>query len=91
MTVRIALTQLLADHADGEDRHLTEGGTVGEALAHLTARHPGLHRLVWRPGGAFNEQLVAFRNRDNVDDLDGMDTSVTDGDEIMLITAVEGG
>jgi molybdopterin converting factor small subunit len=63
---------------------------VGEALAALTADHPALARLVWRDGH-FNEQLVAFVNRDDVRRLQRMETPLRPGDRVVLITAVEGG
>jgi ferredoxin-nitrite reductase len=64
---------------------------VGEALHDLTARHPPLAALVWRPDGGFNDQLVAFLNREDVRRLQALDTPVRPGDELVLITAVEGG
>lgn len=91
MAVRIALASMLADLAGGQDRVEVEGATVGEALHDLTARHPPLAALLWRPDGAFNEQLVAFVNQQDVRRLQALDTPVRAGDELMLITAVEGG
>ena len=89
MTARIALANALADLI-GQDAVAVTGGTVEAVLRDLTARHRPLARLVWRDG-RFNEQLVLFLNREDVRRLDGMDTPVRDGDELMLITAVEGG
>lgn len=93
--VRVRLTQMLADHCGGEDDIALPlpgaAASVGWALRALTDRHEDLARLVWAPGGVFNDQLVAFVNQENVRHLQGMDTPLRDGDEIMLITAVEGG
>jgi molybdopterin converting factor small subunit len=90
MTLRIALAHVLAEQIGGEDSVEVGGATVGEALQALTARHPQLASLVWREG-RFNDQLVAFLNRDDVRRLQAMETPVRPGDELMLITAVEGG
>lgn len=90
-TIQVRLTQMLADHCGGEDTLTVQGRTVGEALRNLTARHPGLARLVWTPAGEFNEQLVAFVGQEDVRRLKGMNTPLGEDDELMLITAVEGG
>ena len=65
MTVRISLAAVLADRIDGVDVVQLGGRTVGEVLHALTERHPALAALVWTAEGAFNEQLVAFLNRQN--------------------------
>ncbi|NIP73869.1 MAG: MoaD/ThiS family protein, partial [Gammaproteobacteria bacterium] len=46
MTVVVSLTQMLAEQADGATEVAVAGSTVGEALADLTRRHPGLAALV---------------------------------------------
>jgi molybdopterin converting factor small subunit len=93
MSVRIELAHVLAELADGHDVVTLEpatAGTVGAALRSLGARYPRLDALLWR-GGAFNDQLVAFLNRENVRHLQALETPVRPGDTLMLITAVEGG
>jgi ferredoxin-nitrite reductase len=89
--VRIVLAHLLAELIGGQDHVDAQGDTVGEALRDLTARHPPLAALVWRADGGFNDQLVAFLNREDVRRLRGLDTPLRPGDELVLITAVEGG
>lgn len=91
MTVRISLAAVFADRIDGVDVVRLGGRTVGEVLHALTERHPALAGLVWTAEGAFNEQLVAFLNRQDVRGLSALDTPVQSGDELMLITAIEGG
>jgi ferredoxin-nitrite reductase len=91
MAVHLSMAAMLAERAGGVDRLELEGATVGEVLGNLTDRHPALASLVWTPAGGFSEQLVAFLNGVNVRDLKGIATSVRPGDELMLITAVEGG
>ena len=91
MTVRISLAAVFADRIDGVDVVRLGGRTVGEVLHALTERYPALAGLVWTAEGAFNEQLVAFLNRQDVRGLSALDTPVHSGDELMLITAIEGG
>jgi molybdopterin converting factor small subunit len=90
MGVRIELAHALAELAGGADTVEVQADTVGGALHALTARHPALAPLLWREG-RFNDQLVAFLNREDVRRLRGLETPVRSGDSLMLITAVEGG
>lgn len=93
--LRVRLTQMLADHCGGEDDFaltLAPGElTAGAALRTLTGLHAALGPLVWTADGAFNDQLVAFLNQEDLRRLQGLETPLQDGDELMLITAVEGG
>ena len=94
-TVRLRLTQMLAEFCEGQD-DLTlplpgATATAGELLHRLTDTYPGLARLLWTETGDFNPQMVAFCNQADLRALQGMATPLNGGDELMLITAVEGG
>ncbi len=91
MTLRVSLANILADRIGGAAEVEVEGVTIGEALQDLTRRYPPLEALVWKSEGVFNDQLVLFRNGEDVRRLEGMRTPLKSGDELMLITAVEGG
>ncbi len=91
MTVRVALATPLADAAGGERYLSLEGGTVGEVLRALTARYATLAPLLWREGGALNPMLAVFRNQDDIRTLEGLATPVRPGDEVAVISALEGG
>lgn len=91
MTVRVALAAPLADHVGGRRNFDLEGETVEAVLRNLTTTHAGLAGLFWGENGTLNPLLVVFRNQDNVADLDGLATPVTEGDELAVISALEGG
>ncbi len=91
MSVRVSLAAPLAEHAGGLRDLEIEGATVGEVLRNLTGAHKTLARLLWRENGEFNPVLVVFRNQDDVRVKQGMDTPVTEGDEIAIISALDGG
>jgi len=89
--VHIRLAQVLADFANGESDHFVGGATVGEVLAELGTIHPGLGLMLWDDRGDLNAMMAAFLNGVNVKDLGWMQTPVHNGDELMVISALEGG
>ncbi|MDH4246441.1 MAG: MoaD/ThiS family protein [Deltaproteobacteria bacterium] len=90
-TVQVHLAQILADHAEGRAEHRLSGDTVGQVLAALTARYPDLRAWIWTAQGAFNPMLAAFLNQENIAQLGGLDAPVGEGDELMVVSALEGG
>ena len=91
MKVKVTLAPILADSIGGDRTLQLEGSTVGEVLRDLGERHAPLARLLWRDGEALNPMLAVFRNRDDVRSLEGLATPVRAGDEVAVISAVEGG
>ena len=91
MTVNVTLAPILADAIGGKRTLQLEGGTVGEVLRDLGERHPPLARLLWRDGEALNPMLAVFRNQDDIRTLEGLATPVQPGDEVAVISALEGG
>ena len=90
MTIKVTLAAALAELVEGNTTFHLEGVTAREALRQLAVAHPPLADLLWR-GDRLNPMLVAFRNQDNIRQLQGLDTPLADGDELALITAIEGG
>ena len=90
MTIKVTLNTALAELADGNTTFHLEGATVLEALRNLAAAQPPLAALLWR-GEGLNTMLVAFRNQDDIRQLQGLETPLANGDELALITAIEGG
>mgnify|MGYP001616826460 CR=1 FL=1 len=91
MTVRVALAPALGERAGGRSTIEVEGVTVSEALLHLTERFPELDALVWRGADEFNPFLVVFLNDQDVRELGGLRAPLRDGDELALVSALEGG
>jgi molybdopterin converting factor small subunit len=91
MKVKVTLAAPLAEHIGGT-RHLeAEGETVEDVLRKVTDAYERLAHLIWREGGELNPLLVVFRNHDDIRGLAGLATRVETGDEIAVISALEGG
>jgi molybdopterin converting factor small subunit len=95
MPVRIALAAQFAELTGGPDTVMVEGRTVGEALRRLTERHPALATLVWPRNGAdareLNPAIVVFLNGEDARGRGGLGATLQHGDELLVISAVEGG
>lgn len=75
---------------DGEDRIEVQAATVGEALALVAERFPGFKETVMPQGTVDKAFLIAIGDED-VRSLDGLQTAVRPGADIVVITALSGG
>jgi molybdopterin synthase sulfur carrier subunit len=88
-TVRIP-TQLRT--LSGGDAEVTvEGSTVGEVLSALDAAHPGFRDRLFDEGGQLRRFVNVFVADEDVRFLQGLDTTVDDGQTVSIIPAVAGG
>ena len=67
------------------------GTTVREALAELERRHAGIAARVFDAAGGVRPFIKIFVAGDDIGGLAGLDTPVTDRDEISIIPAIAGG
>ncbi len=89
--MRVALASALAALDGGATELELDGATLREVLLNLAQSRPGLGRLLWKPGGVFNPALAVFLNDRIIQADQGLDSTVNAGDEITVISALEGG
>ncbi len=85
--VPTALRNLTAGKADVA----VAGGTVRDALAALEAAHPGIKAKVLDAAGAVRPFIRIYVGPEDIGALAGLDTAVTERDEIAIIPAIAGG
>lgn len=88
--VSVSALSLLSTYMEGKKQTEAEGRNVKEVLDSLTGRYRGLRGQLFR-GGSLNEFINVFVNDENIRDLQGLDTRVTEGDRLLLLPAVAGG
>ena len=88
-TVRIPTT--LRPMAGGKSEVEVEGSTVGEVLQSLDAAHPGFADRLLGEDGNLRKFVNVFVADDDVRFMEGLDTSVPDGETVAIIPAVAGG
>ncbi len=67
-----------------------DGRTVRDCLKALADGYPGLGELLLGPGGEVHRFVTLFVNSDEID-RGALDTPISDGDELEILTAVAGG
>jgi sulfur-carrier protein len=88
-TVRIP--PVLRPQTGGQPEVEAAGSSVGEVLRALTAEHPGTEEQLFGPEGDLNRYVNVYLNDEDVRVLDGLETSVADGDTVVILPAMAGG
>ncbi|MEU4311527.1 MoaD/ThiS family protein [Nocardia sp. NPDC024068] len=88
---RVRLPSMLRPHVDGAKELDVDGGTLGEVLDILRERSPALERRLRDESGALRRYVNFFVDGDECRTLDGPDTPVGPGSEVMIIPSVAGG
>ena len=76
----------------GHQSELTlDGATIGEVIKSLSDEYPETKKVLFGGDGKLRDFVNVFVGENNIRDLNGYDTPVKDGDEVMLIPAIAGG
>ena len=86
--ITLRLPPVLRPFAGGADCVEVEGTTVGAALA---ATPPALRRRLTDEQGAVRRHVNVYLGSDNIRDLNGPDTPLADGAELLILPSVAGG
>ena len=87
---RIRFTNLFAERIGGVSSVDVAAATVESSLRTLTEQHPSLSPLVWAKDGALNPVMVVFLNDRQLGAAE-IGTPVGPGDELDIVSALEGG
>ena len=91
MSVEVRLPTILRSLANGQATVRADGATVGEVFDDLVRQFPGLDGRVITADGTLHKFVNVYLSDDDVRYLDGLDTKVSDDDEISILPAVAGG
>lgn len=90
-TVTIRIPMPLRTYTDNASEIRVEAATVGEALQRLGAAHSGVLPRVLSPDGELRQFVNVFVGDRNIRSLNGLATSLAEGDVIVIVPAVAGG
>ncbi|CAN5120551.1 MoaD/ThiS family protein [soil metagenome] len=90
MTVTVKIPSQLRPATDGEGEVEVEGTTVGEALDAVFDEHDGLRERITEDG-TLRRFVNVYVSGEDIRFQDGLDTELTDGDEVTILPAVAGG
>jgi sulfur-carrier protein len=90
MAVEVRIPTILRTYTDGEKAVPGQGGTLSEVIENLEADHPGIReRLI--DGGDLRRFVNVYVNDEDVRFTGGLETAVSDGDQVVVLPAVAGG
>lgn len=87
----IRIPPVLRPSVGGEREVTADGTNVGEVLRALVAAHPDTERQLFGDGGDLNRFVNVYLNDEDVRVLDGLDTAVSEKDELVILPAMAGG
>jgi MoaD family protein len=67
------------------------GANVGDVLRALAEQHPATESQLFSEAGDLNRYVNVYLNDEDVRVLEGLDTSVSDTDTIVILPAMAGG
>ncbi len=90
MAVEVRIPTILRTYTDGEKSVEGTGSTLSEVIDGLEAAHPGIkERLI--EDGDLRRFVNVYVNDEDVRFTGGLETSVSDGDQVVVLPAVAGG
>ena len=90
MAVTVKIPSQLRPATDGEGELEVEGATVGEALDAVFDQHEGLRERITEDG-TLRRFVNVYVSGEDIRFQDGLETSLSDGDEVTILPAVAGG
>ena len=94
MAVEVRIPTILRTYTGGEKAVSGEGSTLSEVIENLEANHPGIKdRLIEAKDGESDLRrfVNVYVNDEDVRFTGGLDTAVSDGDQVVILPAVAGG
>ncbi len=94
MAIEVRIPTILRTYTDGEKTVTAEGGDLAALIEDLEARHPGIKERLVEDKDA-NPDLRRFVNvyinDEDVRFIGGLEASLSDGDQVVVLPAVAGG
>ncbi|MDR3336574.1 MAG: MoaD/ThiS family protein [Treponema sp.] len=90
MAVSILIPTALRAFTDRNSEVSVEGAAVGEAIAALAEKYPDIRQHLYKEG-ELRSFINIFVGETNIKNLQGLDTALSPGAEIMLVPAIAGG
>ena len=81
----------LRTYTNGQSDVTVSGSNIYEALTDLTNRYPTIKPHLFNEGGELRAFVNLFIGENNIKDLQGVNTPISDGEKLMLIPSIAGG
>jgi molybdopterin converting factor small subunit len=87
----VRIPPVLRPSTGGEKEVSADGGNVGAVLRSLAEQHPATQQQLFQADGQLNRYVNVYLNDEDVRVLEGLDTTVGEGDTLVILPAMAGG
>ena len=87
----VKIPPVLRASVGGEKQVDAAGASVGEVLNALASAHPQTQSQLFSADGELNRYVNVYLNDEDVRVLDGLETTVGEGDTLVILPAMAGG
>ena len=91
MSTTVRIPTALRTLTGGASEVSVDGSTVGEVLKSLDVAHPGMTERLFDDTGALRRFVNVFVADEDIRFLDGLDSTITEGQTVSIVPAVAGG
>ena len=91
MAIEVRIPTILRSYTGGEKAVSGSGATLTALLDDLDSRHSGLRGRLITDDGALHRFVNVYVNDEDVRFLGGLETQLSDGDNVTVLPAVAGG
>jgi adenylyltransferase/sulfurtransferase len=91
MAVKVIIPTALRQHTNNEDELEFNARTVKDALTQLVTVYPNLKRYLYADGDRLRNFINIYLNEEDIRYIKGEETSLKDGDTLMIVPSVAGG
>jgi len=91
MAIEVRIPTILRTHTGGNKTVEGSGDTLAALVDDLDAKHPGLKNRLVTEEGKLHRFVNVYVNDEDVRFLGGLETKLSDGDNVTVLPAVAGG
>ena len=91
MAIKVLIPTPLRNLTKEQDTVEASGSTIGDLIADLEKRHPGLKERLCDDKGEIRRFVNVYLNQEDIRFLDNQATALKDGDEVAIVPAIAGG
>ena len=91
MAIEVRIPTILRTYTDGAKAVDGEGETLAALIDDLEANHPGIKDRLIEDQGELRRFVNVYVNDEDVRFTGGLETALSDGDQVVVLPAVAGG
>jgi molybdopterin converting factor small subunit len=88
---KVKIPTPLRQYTGGDSEVEVGGATAGEAIGNLTQEYPDLRQHLYTGDGELRSFVNVYKGDEDIRYLDGVETQVSEGDELSIIPSIAGG